>query len=86
MLACCHIHGAAESMSNILKFIRPDAAFDPDTLTILGDVYERACTQYCSVPAGPTCDAMADRIFAAATNGERDPDKLWKVAIGGTCC
>jgi hypothetical protein len=64
-------------MSNVLKFIRPDCAFDPDTLTILGDVYDRACDRFCSCQPSATCDEMADRIFAAAMNGERDPDKLW---------
>lgn len=73
-------------MSNVLKFMRANHSFDPDTLTILGDVYDRACAQSCSQPAGPICDAMADRIFAAAMNGERDPDKLWKIATRGTCC
>ena len=70
-------------MSNILKFIRPDSAFDPDTLTILGDVYDRACASFCSCQPSPTCDEMANRIFAAAMNGERDPDKLWQIAARG---
>jgi hypothetical protein len=26
---------------------------------------------------------MAERIFVAASRGERDPDKLWEVAIRG---
>jgi hypothetical protein len=33
-------------MSNIPRFIRPSSSFDPDTLTILGDVYDRACTRF----------------------------------------
>ena len=70
-------------MSNILKFIRPNSAFDPDTLTILGDVYDRACTRFCSYQSGPACDEMANRIFAAAVNGERDPDILWQIAVRG---
>jgi hypothetical protein len=70
-------------MSNVLKFIRPNSAFDPDTLTILGDVYDRACGRFCSCEPSPTCDEMADRIFAAAMNGERDPDKLWQIAGRG---
>jgi hypothetical protein len=70
-------------MSNILKFIRPHSTFDPDTLTILGDVYDRACARFCSCQSSPACDEMADRIFAAATNGEQDPDRLWQIAVRG---
>jgi hypothetical protein len=73
----------SSAMSSIQKFIRPNSAFDPDTLTILGDVYDRACTRYCSRQPSPTCEAMADRIFVAAMNGERDPDRLWQAAVRG---
>jgi hypothetical protein len=70
-------------MSSILKFMRADAAFDPDTLTILGDVYDRACSRFCSHPFSPVCEEMADRIFTAAASGERDPDRLWQIAVRG---
>ena len=71
-------------MSSILKLIRPNSIFDPDTLTILGDVYDRACAEHCSQHPSQTCDAMADRIFAAAKDGERDPDKLRLAALRGS--
>jgi hypothetical protein len=70
-------------MSNILKFIRPDSAFDPDTLTILGDVYDRACARLCGCQSSPACDEMANKIFVAAMHGERDPDILWQIAVRG---
>ena len=70
-------------MSNILKFVRPNTDFDPDTLTILGDVYDRACAGFCGRQPSQTCDEMANRIFAAAMNGERDPDMLWQIAVRG---
>jgi hypothetical protein len=70
-------------MSNILKFIRPQTTFDPDTLTILGDVYDRACDRFCRCQSSPVCDQMANRIFAAAMKGERDPDILWQNAVRG---
>jgi hypothetical protein len=70
-------------MSNILKFIRPQTGFDPDTLTVLGDVYDRACASFCGCQSNPACDEMANRIFAAAMNGERDPDILWQNAVRG---
>jgi hypothetical protein len=70
-------------MSNVLKFIRANSNFDPNTLTVLGDVYDRACSSFCSSKSGRTCDAMADRIFVAAMNGELDPDRLWQIAVRG---
>jgi hypothetical protein len=73
--------GHAQTMSGILRFKRPDAAFDPDTLTILGDVYDRACASFCECKSSPVCDEMANRIFAAAMKGELDPDRLWQVAV-----
>ena len=53
-------------------------------LTVLGDVYDRACARFCSRKVSPDCDAMAERIFAAAMNGERDPDRLWRIAVRGS--
>jgi hypothetical protein len=67
-------------MSNILQFIRPSTTFDPDTLVILGDVYDRACADFCTAWPGEVCEAMAERIIAAAMRGERDPDKLRQIA------
>jgi hypothetical protein len=55
-------------MSSILKFIRADSTFDPDTLTVLGDVYDRACSSFCSCRSSLACDEMANRIFVAAMN------------------
>ncbi len=75
--------GAAFSMSSIVKFIRANSTFDPDTLTVLGDVYDRACSSFCGCKTSPACEAMANRIFAAAMKGERDPDKLWQIAVRG---
>jgi hypothetical protein len=70
-------------MSSIQKFIRPNSSFDPDTLTVLGDVYDRACARFCGCRTTPACDAMANKIFTAAMRGERDPDKLWQIAVRG---
>jgi hypothetical protein len=68
-------------MSNILQFIRPETAFDPETLAILGDVYDRACRRYCPARSAAVCEVMADRIIGAAMKGKRDPEKLWQVAV-----
>jgi hypothetical protein len=71
------------AMSSILKFIRPNSTFDPDTLTLLGDVYDRACASFCSGEPSAACNQMANRIFAAAMTGERDSDRLWQIAVRG---
>ena len=70
-------------MSNVSKFIRPNSHFDPEILTVLGDVYDRACDGYCGCKVSATCDAMADKIFTAAMRGERNPEKLWEIAVRG---
>lgn len=75
--------GYGEIMSSIIRFIRPDSTFDPDTLTILGDVYDRACANLCGCRVSAACEAMANRIFMAAMTGERDPDRLWQIAVRG---
>ena len=68
-------------MSGVLKFIRPGSNFDPDMLTVLGDVHDRACSSLCEQQASPECEEMANRIFSAAMSGERDPDRLWRAAV-----
>jgi hypothetical protein len=70
-------------MSSIQKFIRPNSSFDPDTLTVLGDVYDRACADFCGCRTSAAGDAMANKIFTAAMIGERDPDRLWQIAVRG---
>jgi hypothetical protein len=70
-------------MSKILQFIRPETAFDPEILAMLGDVYDRACSRYCRAKSAAVCEVMADRIIIAARGGERDPEKLWQVAVRG---
>jgi hypothetical protein len=68
-------------MSNIVQFVCPETSFDPETLAILGDVYDRACSRYCRARSTAVCEVMADRIIGAAMKGERDPEKLWQVAV-----
>jgi hypothetical protein len=71
-------------MSNILKFIQQNTTFDPDTLLLLGDVYDRACDQSCTGRLDTACEGMASRIVDAALNGERDRDRLWQIAVPRT--
>jgi 2C-methyl-D-erythritol 2,4-cyclodiphosphate synthase len=71
-------------MAEILKFIRPTDSFDPETLAILGTVYDRAVA---SLNGHSQSDAVrstvADRIMTAASRGERDVDLLYKAALRG---
>ena len=58
-------------------------SLDPETVAMLEDLYDRACARYCRGPTDGICDVMADKIIAAAINGERDPDTLWQIAVRG---
>jgi hypothetical protein len=71
-------------MTNILQFIRPDTAFDPETLAILGAAFDRARAELHDTGQPElVCEIMASRIIAAAMKGERDPDRLCKIATRG---
>lgn len=69
-------------MGQILQFVRPYDVFDPDTLIILGDAYDRAIA---SLHDGgqPTIvrETMAIRMFELASKGERDRDRLCRAAL-----
>lgn len=73
-------------MADVLQFVRPTAAFDPETLLVLGGAFDRArtCLRDTEQPA-TVYEVMAGRIIAAAMNGERDPDKLCRAAVRGIC-
>jgi hypothetical protein len=58
-------------------------SFDPETLTMLRDLYDRACARYCRGPTDDICEAMADKLVSAAMKGERNPDTLWQIAVRG---
>lgn len=58
-------------------------SFDPGTLAMLGDLYDRACARYCGGPADGICEVMADKLITAAMRGERNPDTLWQIAVLG---
>ena len=69
-------------MGQILQFIRPCDVFDPETLVILGEAYDKALASLHD-RGQPLLvrEIMAERIFDLATM-ERDPDRLCKAALG----
>jgi hypothetical protein len=71
-------------MGQILQFVRPIDAFDPETLTILGEAYDKAVA---SLKGGEhraiVLETMALRVLDLAAQGERDPERLCQAARRG---
>jgi hypothetical protein len=60
-----------------------EAAYDPETVSMLGDVLERAVAALPHPQRTDECkDRLASSILAAARRGERDPIKLYAMALG----
>ena len=70
-------------MGPILQFIRPDDVFDAETLTILSDAFDKAIASLQDHGQRPIVrETMAVRILDLAAKGERDPDRLYRAALG----
>lgn len=68
-------------MSDAVPLFR-DAAFDPQTVELLTAAYEQACIALRDMGQPEIVQQIiAQRIIAAATRGERDPDKLCESAL-----
>jgi hypothetical protein len=60
-----------------------EAAYDPETVSMLGSVLERAVAALPHLQRTDECkDRLASSILAAAGRGERDPIKLYAMALG----
>jgi hypothetical protein len=58
-------------------------AYDPDTVSMLSSVLERAVASLPHPQRTDECkDRLASSILAAAARGERDPIKLYAMALG----
>jgi hypothetical protein len=69
-------------MGQILKFIPPDTAFDPDTTALLGAVFDKTIAAlHDDWQPEIVREAIAKRIIALAAKGERDPDHLCRAAL-----
>jgi hypothetical protein len=59
-----------------------EAAFDPETLDVLGRAYAAARSRLGDA-APPALEVVAKRIILAAQDGERDPEMLAAFALRG---
>jgi acyl carrier protein len=69
-------------VSEILQFIRPFDVFDGETLTVLGEAYDKA--KIALHNSGQSCiarESVAIRLFELASKGERDPESLLRGAL-----
>ncbi len=71
-------------MAQIIPFMRPHTAFDPETAALLAAAYEKAIEKLdgggCQKAAS---EIIAKRIVTLAAKGERDPERLCKAALAG---
>jgi hypothetical protein len=70
-------------MSTIDGYIRESTAFDPETLSVMGVAYESALRLFPTSAPETVREIIASRIIGGARDGERDPDKLYQIAILG---
>jgi hypothetical protein len=69
-------------MVELLRFIRCEDSFDPETLKTLGAAYDLAIANVGD--AQPTIrEVVATRIIATAMKGERDIHRLCRAALHG---
>lgn len=69
-------------MAQILQFIRPDNAFDPETTAILTAAYDKAIAALHDRGQPEIVrEIIAKRIITLAGKGERDPDRLCTSAL-----
>ena len=69
-------------MAKILPFIRSEMAFDDTTTQVMGLAFDAACTEFRDSDLTTlTREIIAERIIQAAKRGERDPERLCRVAV-----
>jgi len=69
-------------MAQILRFIQPDNSFDPETIALLGSIYDEAIAELDErADLEIVREVIAKRIIHLAQKGERDPIRLRRVAL-----
>lgn len=69
-------------MAEILQFIRPDDAFDPEAVAILARAFVMAMASlHDNGQPEIVREAIARQIIATAKKGERDPARLCAAAL-----
>jgi hypothetical protein len=87
--ACLELHSADQAMRNLFNGLAGEGAFDPDTIQVMTDAFERAWSslQASGAPfsvaeyAETARDILARHIIKAARNGERDQQQLCQGAL-----
>lgn len=68
---------------SITAFLR-NQAFDPETLTLMADVYEEACAALgLAERNGPLNEIIAGRVIELAQRGVRTPTALYMMTVQG---
>lgn len=72
-------------MTQILPFVGPDDSLDPEALKAFDIAYDLAISNLRNEGGVPRVvrEVVAARIIKAGRNGERDPDRLFKLALRG---
>jgi hypothetical protein len=61
-----------------------NAVFAPDVTRVMGEAFDRACHALNGGQIPPILkEVMASRVIEEAVAGERDPDRLYRVALKG---
>jgi hypothetical protein len=69
-------------MGELLKFIPPNANFDPETAAMLGAAFDKAIAALHDRRQPEIVrEAPAKRIITLAAKGERNPDRLCEAAL-----
>ena len=68
-------------MPTIVHYIKQPAAFDPETLSVMGLAYESALRASPTSAPKNVREDIATRIINGARAGERDPDMLCQIAL-----
>jgi hypothetical protein len=68
-------------MGTIHKYIPKELLFDPDTLSAMGDAYDRALRAFPTPPAQSVREVIATQIIFLARAGLRDPVQLCQEAL-----
>jgi hypothetical protein len=69
-------------MSNVVNLFQ-STAFDPETVKILCDAYDKARASMRAGQPQVVHEVMAQRIISLAKQGERDPTRLTAAALAG---
>ena len=69
-------------MANFRRFVSPENTFSPETIAILEVAYERAiATLHDNDRLQAVREIVARRIITLAMKGERNPERLFKIAV-----